>query len=50
MVNQSQVNKIQKICTESKAKLVAVTKTKSIEELQELYNLNQRVFGENRVQ
>jgi len=30
--------------------LVAVTKTRSIEELQELYNCGQKVFGENRVQ
>jgi pyridoxal phosphate enzyme (YggS family) len=30
--------------------LVAVTKTRSIEELQELYKCGQKVFGENRVQ
>ena len=30
--------------------LVAVTKTRSLEELQELYNCGQKVFGENRVQ
>ena len=30
--------------------MVAVTKTRSLEELQELYNCGQKVFGENRVQ
>ncbi|MBK7883210.1 MAG: YggS family pyridoxal phosphate-dependent enzyme [Chitinophagaceae bacterium] len=33
-----------------KATLVAVSKTKSIEDIQELYNLGQRDFGENYVQ
>lgn len=50
MVNQSQVTKIQNLCTENNALLVAVTKTKSIEELKELYQLGQKTFGENRVQ
>ena len=34
----------------SGAKLVAVSKTKSIEEILSLYNQGQRVFGENKVQ
>lgn len=50
MVNALQLNKIQSICKENNAQLVAVTKTKSIEELKELYDLGQNVFGENRVQ
>ncbi len=35
---------------DSKATLVAVSKTKPIEDLQELYDLGQRDFGENYVQ
>jgi pyridoxal phosphate enzyme (YggS family) len=35
---------------ESKAKLVAVSKTKSAADIMELYNLGQRDFGENYVQ
>ena len=30
--------------------LVAVSKTRSINEIEEAYNSNQRIFGENRVQ
>jgi PLP dependent protein len=33
-----------------KASLVAVSKTRTIEEILEIYNQNQRIFGENRVQ
>jgi len=33
-----------------KVKLVAVSKTRSINEIKEAYNSNQKVFGENRVQ
>jgi len=50
MVNQVQLNTIKSFCNKYNAILVAVTKTRSIDELQELYNLNQRVFAENRVQ
>ena len=32
------------------AKLVAVTKTRSVDELQEVYATGLRIFGENRVQ
>ena len=31
-------------------KLVAVSKTRSIDEIKEAYNSNQKIFGENRVQ
>ena len=31
-------------------KLVAVSKTRSIDEINEAYNSNQKIFGENRVQ
>ncbi len=34
----------------TKAKLVAVTKTRSVDELQEVYAADLRIFGENRVQ
>ena len=30
--------------------LVAVSKTKPIEDLQEAYNTGQRIFGENKIQ
>src|SRR6201990_1749137 len=33
-----------------KVKLIAVSKTKSAEEIQEAYNAGQRLFGENMVQ
>ena len=44
--------KYQQIITElnSKATLVAVSKTKPVEDILELYNLGQRDFGENYVQ
>ena len=44
--------KYQSICKElsDKATLVAVSKTKPAEDIQELYNLGQRNFGENYVQ
>jgi len=45
-------NKYQEIITElnGKATLVAVSKTKPVEDILELYNLGQRDFGENYVQ
>ena len=48
-VNQKEYSKI---LTElgSEVKLVAVSKTKSADEIMELYNLGQRDFGENYVQ
>lgn len=42
--------KIKKFCEENNAKLVAVSKTKPIEDIQLLYKESQRVFGENKVQ
>jgi PLP dependent protein len=35
--------------TNNKARLVAVSKTQPLEKIQTLYNLGQRIFGENRV-
>ena len=43
-------NKIIAELTPYNAKLVAVSKTKSEEEIMELYDQGQRIFGENRVQ
>ena len=34
----------------NQVKLVAVSKTRSIDEIKEAYNSNQKIFGENRVQ
>lgn len=41
---------LRKYCEENDVKLVAVSKTRSVEEILELYNQGQRIFGENRVQ
>jgi pyridoxal phosphate enzyme (YggS family) len=37
-------------CRESNAKLVAVSKTKPVEQIKALYDKGQRIFGENKVQ
>lgn len=37
-------------CKKNNAKLVAVSKTKPIEAIENFYALNQRIFGENKVQ
>lgn len=50
MLNKKEFEKVKKQCELSNAALVAVTKTKSIEELTDLYHQGQRIFGENRVQ
>lgn len=42
--------KILKECSETGAQLVAVSKTRTPEQIIELYEAGQRVFGENRVQ
>ncbi len=41
---------IKTYCDDHNVKLVAVSKTKPISSIQELYTAGQRVFGENRVQ
>jgi len=41
---------ISKYCSNKNIDLVAVTKTRSIDTIQNLYNQGQHVFGENRVQ
>ncbi len=49
-VNRINLEKIRLKCTEKNALLVAVTKFQSIEDMQELYDLGVRDFGENKVQ
>lgn len=41
---------VTKHCKEHQARLVAVSKTRSFPEIQNLYDKGQRLFGENRVQ
>lgn len=49
-VNKTVYLEIKKVLEAYNASLVAVSKTKSVEEIQELYNMGQRDFGENYVQ
>ena len=49
-VNSELYHQISNELKEKKVTLVAVSKTKSVEEILELYNLGQRDFGENYVQ
>lgn len=44
------LNQIIKNCSDCNAQLVAVSKTKPVQAIQEIYDLGQRHFGENRVQ
>ena len=50
MANISALQDITKIAKAKKAILIAVSKTKSVDDIQEVYNTGQRVFGENKVQ
>jgi pyridoxal phosphate enzyme (YggS family) len=50
MAIAEQISLINKQLNESKARLIVVTKTRSIEELQETYAAGAMEFGENRVQ
>ncbi len=50
MVNVKLFNDIRKTLNEKGVKLIAVSKTKPLEDIDSLYNEGQRVFGENRVQ
>lgn len=50
MVNVKQFKDIRKTLNEKGVKLIAVSKTKPLEDIESLYNEGQRVFGENRVQ
>ena len=44
------LTKLKKELDSYDAKLIAVSKTKSNEEIMEAYNAGQRIFGENQVQ
>ncbi len=50
MINTNNYKKITEVAQINKAQLVAVTKTRPQEAVQELYKLGQRIMGENRVQ
>lgn len=50
MANISALQDITKIANEKKATLVAISKSKPVEEIREVYNAGQRIFGENKVQ
>src|ERR1700709_1014716 len=48
--NKEEYNSIVAELKEKKVRLVAVSKTKPVSDIQELYDLGQRDFGENYVQ
>lgn len=50
MVNKSLYKTLINELSSKGIRLVAVSKTKSVEEIRELYDLGQRIFGENKVQ
>ena len=50
MVNREAYQKLNKTCREAGAKLIAVSKTKPIEDIVSLHAQGQQVFGENYVQ
>ncbi len=50
MVNISVLQDITKLAKEKNAVLVAISKTKPVEEIREVYDAGQRAFGENKVQ
>lgn len=50
MANLSALQDITKIAKEKNALLVAVSKTKSVEEIRAVYDTGHRTFGENKVQ
>lgn len=50
MINKEAYTKISKELSEKNVQLVAVSKTKTVEDIKELYDLGHRDFGENYVQ
>lgn len=50
MANISVLQDITKLAKEKNAVLVAISKTKPVEEIREVYDAGQRAFGENKVQ
>jgi hypothetical protein len=49
-INLEAYRKIKQLANEKNAQLIAVSKTKPNESILELYNIGQRLFGENKVQ
>lgn len=49
-INLEAYQKIKQLANEKNAQLIAVSKTKPNESILELYNIGQRLFGENKVQ
>jgi pyridoxal phosphate enzyme (YggS family) len=50
MINSIAFHKIKNELSESNTSLIAVSKTKPVADIQDLYNQGQRIFGENYVQ
>ena len=50
MANITALQDITKIINAKKAILVAISKTKSVDEIKKVYDAGQRIFGENKVQ
>jgi pyridoxal phosphate enzyme (YggS family) len=50
MINKEAYTKISKELSEKNVRLIAVSKTKTVEDIKELYDLGHRDFGENYVQ
>lgn len=50
MIHKERFSQIQKECEQKNVRLVAVSKTKPVEAIRELYELGHRDFGENYVQ
>lgn len=50
MIRVTSYQNVLQFCNEHNVTLVAVSKTKPIEDIQSLYDMGQRIFGENKVQ
>jgi pyridoxal phosphate enzyme (YggS family) len=49
-MNTKNFQKVSETCLKNNAQLVAVSKTRTVNEIKQMYDAGQRVFGENRVQ
>jgi pyridoxal phosphate enzyme (YggS family) len=49
-MNTKNFQKVSETCLKNNAQLVAVSKTRTVNEIKQIYDAGQRVFGENRVQ
>ena len=50
MIDSSQIQNLMQIILHKNATLVAVSKTKSVDEIRMVYDCGQKIFGENKVQ